>query len=134
MPASNDRKRAKADALAEDGALNPAPEKVCDPKFQEGGFFDPRDVVQVKYEMLRRVAISTADKFNGADLGIREEWIPLFDKCNVDLVVCGHEHHYERSHPIHGHEDNSTLTPITLSASCRRAPTSRATKQKWRPA
>ena len=60
MPASNDRKRSKADALPEDGALNPAPEKVRDPKFQEGGFFDPRDVVQVKYEMLRRVSVEKA--------------------------------------------------------------------------
>lgn len=57
MPARDDRKRAKADALAEDGTLNPAPDKVGDPKFQEGGFFDPRDVVQVKYEMLRRVSV-----------------------------------------------------------------------------
>ena len=64
---------------------------------------------------MHQVAISTADKFNGADLGIREESVPLFDKYNVDLVVCGHEHHYERSHPIHGHEDNSTLTPIPVA-------------------
>ncbi|HET6608758.1 MAG TPA: metallophosphoesterase family protein [Rhodopila sp.] len=61
---------------------------------------------------MHQVAISTADKFNGADLGIREEWVPLFDKYNVDLVVCGHEHHYERSHPIRGQEENKTLTPI----------------------
>ncbi len=60
---------------------------------------------------MHQVAISTADKFNGADLGIREEWVPLFDKYNVDLVVCGHEHHYERSHPIRGQETNRTLTP-----------------------
>jgi hypothetical protein len=61
---------------------------------------------------MHQVAISTADKFNGADLGIREEWVPLFDRYNVDLVVCGHEHHYERSHPIRGHEANRTLTPV----------------------
>ncbi len=60
---------------------------------------------------MHQVAISTVDKFNGADLGIREEWVPLFDKYNVDLVVCGHEHHYERSHPIRGLEENQTLTP-----------------------
>jgi len=60
---------------------------------------------------MHQVAISTADKFNGADLGIREEWVPLFDKYGVDLVVCGHEHHYERSHPIRGSEANRTLTP-----------------------
>ena len=65
---------------------------------------------------MHQVAISTADApFNGADLGIREEWSPLFDKYGVDLVVCGHEHHYERSHPIRGHEDNRTLTPIPVS-------------------
>jgi hypothetical protein len=61
---------------------------------------------------MHQVAVSTADKFNGADLGIREEWVPLFDRYNVDLVVCGHEHHYERSHPIRGHEANQTLTPV----------------------
>jgi 3',5'-cyclic AMP phosphodiesterase CpdA len=60
---------------------------------------------------MHQVAISTAEKFNGADLGIREEWLPLFDEYNVDLVVCGHEHHYERSHPLHGREENRTLTP-----------------------
>jgi len=61
---------------------------------------------------MHQVAISTVDKFNGADLGIRQEWLPLFDKYGVDLVVCGHEHHYERSHPIRGRRANSTLTPI----------------------
>ena len=64
---------------------------------------------------MHQVAISTADKFNGADLGIREEWVPLFDRYNVDLVVCGHEHHYERSHPIRGREANQTLTPKPAS-------------------
>lgn len=51
----NDSKRSKAQALLEAGTLNPAPEKVRDPNFLESEFFDPRDVVQVKYEMLRRV-------------------------------------------------------------------------------
>ena len=60
MPAGRDRKRSKTDALAEDGALNPAPEKVRDLKFQEGGFFDPGDIVQVKYEMLRRASVEKA--------------------------------------------------------------------------
>ena len=63
---------------------------------------------------MHQVAISTADKFNGADLGIRQEWLPLFDKYGVDLVVCGHEHHYERSHPIRGQQNNDTLTPIPV--------------------
>ncbi|MDP9889545.1 purple acid phosphatase family protein [Pseudarthrobacter enclensis] len=61
---------------------------------------------------MHQVVISTAGSFNGADLGIRQEWVPLFDKYGVDLVVCGHEHHYERSHPIRGQQKNATLTPI----------------------
>ncbi len=64
---------------------------------------------------MHQVAISTADKFNGADLGIRQEWVPLFDRYGVDLVVCGHEHHYERSHPIRGQQPNATLTPVPVS-------------------
>ncbi|NKQ56885.1 metallophosphoesterase family protein [Amycolatopsis sp. K13G38] len=61
---------------------------------------------------MHQVVISTVDKFNGADLGIRESWVPLFDRYGVDLVVCGHEHHYERSHPIRGQQPNDTRTPI----------------------
>jgi hypothetical protein len=61
---------------------------------------------------MHQVAISSVDKFNGADLGIRQEWLPLFDRYAVDLVVCGHEHHYERSHPLRGRQSNATLTPI----------------------
>ncbi|MBI4307909.1 MAG: helix-turn-helix domain-containing protein [Chloroflexi bacterium] len=46
----------KAAALRALHALNPHPEAVADAAFVGGGdFFDPRDVVQVKYEMLRRV-------------------------------------------------------------------------------
>ena len=65
--------------------------------------------------VMHQVAISTVDQFNGADLGIRQEWVPLFDQYGVDLVVCGHEHHYERSHPIRGAQANQTLTPIPVS-------------------
>jgi transposase len=45
----------KQEALKEQGALNPHPESVSDPLFQFGAFFDARDLIQVKYEMLRRV-------------------------------------------------------------------------------
>ncbi|MDT4922325.1 MAG: hypothetical protein QOG01_38 [Pseudonocardiales bacterium] len=76
---------------------------------------------------MHQVVISTADKFNGADLGIRQEWVPLFDKYGVDVVVCGHEHHYERSHPIRGQQENSTLTPIPVSTDTDVVDTSRGT-------
>lgn len=47
----------KTDALHEQGCLHPHPEKVTDELFSSGEFFDARDLVQVKYEMLRRVRV-----------------------------------------------------------------------------
>ncbi len=44
----------KAAALRAAGALHPHPAAVQDPVFASGPFFDARDRVQVKYEMLRR--------------------------------------------------------------------------------
>jgi 3',5'-cyclic AMP phosphodiesterase CpdA len=76
---------------------------------------------------MHQVAISTADMFNGADLGIREEWVPLFDQYGVDLVVCGHEHHYERSHPLRGHEANATLTPLPAATATELIDTTKGT-------
>lgn len=48
---------AKRNALAKHGALNPRPQNVTDELFQSGEFFDSRDLVQVKYEMLRRMRV-----------------------------------------------------------------------------
>jgi len=45
----------KISSLRSSGSLNPTPKKVRDPVFQNNDFFDPMDIVQVKYELLRRV-------------------------------------------------------------------------------
>ncbi|EME55233.1 purple acid phosphatase family protein [Amycolatopsis decaplanina] len=37
---------------------------------------------------------------NGAELGAQKDWAPLFDKYQVDLVLNGHNHIYERTDPI----------------------------------
>ncbi len=50
-------KKSKRDALKRHGTLNPHPNAVTDPLFQTGDFFDRDDLVQVKYEMLRRVTV-----------------------------------------------------------------------------
>jgi hypothetical protein len=51
-----DRAPDKASALRRHHALNPRPDEVADPAFNGGNpFFDAQDLVQVKYEMLRRV-------------------------------------------------------------------------------
>jgi len=45
----------KSRALQQEGSLHPHPEEVTDELFLTQEFFDARDLVQVKYEMLRRV-------------------------------------------------------------------------------
>jgi transposase len=49
------KKDAKLEALRQQGTLNPRPDKVTDQRFTARSFFDPRDLVQVRYEMLRCV-------------------------------------------------------------------------------
>jgi transposase len=60
MPMKNKSERLKVEALRNEGTLNPVPDNVRDPKFHENEFFDPHDIVQVKYEMLRRVSVENA--------------------------------------------------------------------------
>jgi len=51
---------AKSEALRQQGSLHPNPEHVLDESFQREEFFDSRDLVQVRYEMLRRRQIDGA--------------------------------------------------------------------------
>lgn len=51
---------AKEAALAETRTLNTRPEAVRDEQFASSEFFDARDLVQVKYEMVRRVRVDGA--------------------------------------------------------------------------
>jgi transposase len=53
-PSAAERKRK---ALRSLGALHHHPEQVRDELFQQEEFFDPHDLVQVKYEMLRSVQV-----------------------------------------------------------------------------
>jgi len=45
----------KTSHLKEKGSLNKNAKKVKDELFQKHDFFDPQDLIQVKYEMIRRV-------------------------------------------------------------------------------
>jgi transposase len=47
----------KIQALRSSGALNRHPEKVRNPLFTEHDFFDPHDMVQLKYETVRAVEV-----------------------------------------------------------------------------
>jgi len=51
---------------------------------------------------MHQCACSSSATGNGSDLGIRQQWLPLFDRYQVDLVLNGHDHDYERSFPVRG--------------------------------
>lgn len=75
---------AKTQALRQSGTLHPRAEKVQDRLFLEERFFDPQDLIQVKYEMLRRVQkeempISTV----AASFGVSR---PAFYKAQQDFA------------------------------------------------
>jgi transposase len=56
----------KALELKRTSTLNPHPETVTDLLFKENPFFDPRDLLQVRYEMLRRHSIEAMSILDAA--------------------------------------------------------------------
>jgi hypothetical protein len=65
---------------------------------------------------------SSSKTGNGSDAGLRAEWLPLFDRYQVDLVLCGHDHDYERSFPVRGIDHDAGTETATG-----------ATVDTWRP-
>jgi transposase len=74
-------------ALPDSGTINPHAQAVHDPGFTGNEFFDPRDLVQVRYEMLRRVRVEgrpiseTVERF-----GVSR---PTFYKAQADFERAG---------------------------------------------
>jgi hypothetical protein len=62
----------------------------------------------------------------GSDLGLRQQYQPLFDQYGVDLVLTGHSHDYERMYPVRGVVPGSaTLQPRVVSTALDDYDTSR---------
>lgn len=59
---------AKLAALKASGTLNRNPQAVVDPLFRDSGFFDPHDLLQVRYEMVRRHRAEAVPVVNTAQL------------------------------------------------------------------
>jgi hypothetical protein len=62
---------------------------------------------------MHQCAMSTSVPGNGSDLGIRRAWLPLFDRYEVDLVLSGHEHDYERTFPVRGYDAGKHGTVVS---------------------
>lgn len=55
------------------------------------------------------------DFYERVMISMREKVIPLLEEYDIDLVVCGHSHVFERSHLINGHYGNSgSFDPGTM--------------------
>ena len=71
---------------------------------------------------MHQCACSSSRDGNGSDAGLREEWLPLFDRYEVDLVLCGHDHDYERSFPVRGFDIGAGIDAATGAPADTRRP------------
>jgi transposase len=83
LPKSDRKQR----ALEESGTVNPHAHDVQDPAFVDSEFFDSRDLIQVKYEMLRRVRTEGQSVVKAsASFGVSR---PTFYKAQSDFDRAG---------------------------------------------
>jgi len=64
---------------------------------------------------------------HGSSIDVREAFTPLFEKYGVQLVLCGHDHDYQRSKSING------VTYVISGAAAKHRPANRAdfTEVAW---
>jgi len=106
---------AKRASLQATGTLNRHPEAVTDPLFRTGGFFDPHDLMQVRYEMVRRhqvegMPVATAAALFGVSLPTAYQAQTLFDTGGLAGLLP------KRRGPKQGHK----LTPDVIAYIDRR--------------
>jgi len=106
---------AKRASLQATGTLNRHPEAVTDPLFRTGGFFDPHDLMQVRYEMVRRhqvegMPVATAAALFGVSLPTAYQAQTLFDTGGLAGLLP------KRRCPKQGHK----LTPDVIAYIDRR--------------
>lgn len=101
---------AKLAALAATGTLNRNSQAVADPLFRGGGFFDARDLLQVRYEMVRRhrleaVPVAVTAQLFGVSLPTAYQAHAAFDAAGLAGLLP------KRRGPKQGHK----LTPEILA-------------------
>ena len=111
----------KADALRQRGSLNPRPQAVRDPLFASGAFFDPRDLVQVKYEMVRRVRVDgRAVRRSAQDFGFSR---PAFYHAQSALADGGLAALVpKKPGPRRAHKLSAEVMAFLAAAVCARSP------------
>ena len=80
----------KSSSLQADGVLNAHPEAVTDALFHTNAFFDARDLVQVKYEMLRRCRADGLPKAEAAlAFGVSRPTVYLAERAFAEHGLAG---------------------------------------------
>ncbi|WP_306318807.1 MULTISPECIES: metallophosphoesterase family protein [unclassified Streptomyces] len=74
-----------------------------------------RDDIDFLVVFFHHCAYSTAT--HASDGGVRDAWVPLFAKHQVDLVINGHNHVYERTDAIKGTGNGEVGKPVPVGAS-----------------
>ena len=116
----------KAKFLAEHKTLHPHPERVRDSLFAQGGFFDPRDLVQVRYEMLRRYLVERQPVTQVIlDFGISRQMFYVLLRMFQQEGLAGLLPH--KRGPKEAHKCSEAI--ITFAAACREKSPSRPTKE-----
>lgn len=100
----------KIAALQATRTLNRDPQAVVDPLFRDNAFFDPRDGLQVRYELVRRhrlegTSMSTAARLFGVSLPTAYQTDANFSAAGLAGLLP------KRRGPKHGHK----LTPQILA-------------------
>ena len=114
------RDQSKEASLAASRTLNPHPEGVTDPAFTSGAFFDPADLVQVKYEMVRAVeagglgAGAAASAFGLARQSYYNARKALAERGLAGLIPA-------RPGPKGGHKLTAAVVDFLEQQSCRRS-------------
>lgn len=58
--------------------------------------------------------VYSASANHGSDMTLQTEWAPLYDQFHVDLVLSGHDHDYERTHPMRNVQQQATPADGTV--------------------
>ncbi|MEB8337728.1 purple acid phosphatase family protein [Streptomyces endophyticus] len=74
-----------------------------------------RDDIEFVVVFFHHCAYSTST--HASDGGVRDAWVPLFAKHQVDLVINGHNHVYERTDAIRGTGNGEVGKPVPVGAS-----------------
>jgi alkaline phosphatase D len=105
----------KADYSIVPGGIRPNKQTQWLERTLEAGRRNP--TVDMIVAWMHQTPVSTSTEGNGTDMGIRATWGPLFDKYEVDLVLHGHEHDYERTYPVRGYDEPAGTVTTAFTSS-----------------